>query len=317
MGRSIKLIYETYDSKSKRWVKGEDVEVPSGINIAEVNLPCERVVKYITVEIDGQKNNKTFNIETYNQWFDYSIERSEVIGSEYVKIKLIIPKNLDTAYRYGGLIIHHNSSPLTAYIELSQEPTVYSLEVTYDKNDETKGIFRSIPWMDENGNIIGDGSSVYQEKRVDVTAHGGSQEWYLKDIEQYEAYSNLKDEAKTDRPIKKTDIEDDIRVPYDGALSYYLKNKCSKCGELFTEDICPNCNCSDFVSVDKSGFYVKSYGKIDMSGRHMRYFFRICHKDVDNRNKKYLDSDNNPYEVMKLFIFDKGVGQGYEEGDQT
>lgn len=274
-------------------------------------------MKYITVEIDGQKNNKTFNIETYNQWFDYSIERSEVIGSEYVKIKLIIPKNLDTAYRYGGLIIHHNSSPLTAYIELSQEPTVYSLEVTYDKNDETKGIFRSIPWMDENGNIIGDGSSVYQEKRVDVTAHGGSQEWYLKDIEQYEAYSNLKDEAKTDRPIKKTDIEDDIRVPYDGALSYYLKNKCSKCGELFTEDICPNCNCSDFVSVDKSGFYVKSYGKIDMSGRHMRYFFRICHKDVDNRNKKYLDSDNNPYEVMKLFIFDKGVGQGYEEGDQT
>lgn len=272
----------------------DTIKTNGGSIFTSIILPCEGTYNAdtgnlepyeITVLVDGQNNNASFTIETFGSWYTYNIERLEDIEDNtksYVKILLTTDKNIDTLSRLGEMVIKHNSSPLSIYVDVSQEPTVYSIKVEY----VTDGIFKSFPKTDKNYNL-------YEDKEVIVTATGGSNQWYIKNIEQYEAYDTFKGEgtkAKNGLDITTEDRENEIQQPYDGVFAYFI---------------------------DGNKLTVRSFGQIDLSETHMRYYFKICHKDVNNLNKRNNIDENGdivPYETSQLFIFKREEGEGYGEG---
>lgn len=275
----------------------DTIKTNGGSIFTSIILPCEGTYNAdtgilepyeITVLVDGQNNNASFTIETFGSWYTYKVERLEDIEDDtksYVKILLTTDKNIDTLSRLGEIVIKHNSSPLSIYVDVSQKPTVYSIKVEY----VTDGIFKSFPKTNEKYNL-------YEDKEVIVTATGGSKKWYIKNIEQYEAYDTFEGEGTKDKnglDITTKDRENEIQQPYDGVFAYFID------GDKLT---------------------VRSFGRIDLSETHMRYYFKICHKDVNNLNKRNnIDGNGDivPYETSQLFIFKREEGQGYgEEGGQ-
>lgn len=258
--------------------KGETVEVTNENKFVTITLPVKgtTVKPYkIKVIVDGVDDNNSFTLNTYDKWYKYKIER--IIGSE-VNIVFNIGENLDTKSRLGNMEIEHKAAKLSIFVTFVQEPTVYSLVATYDDKDNG-GIFSSYP------------ENVYEERIVNVSTEGGSGKWYIKDIEQYNVFGNFfdKGEGKTDitpdewRAVNKTQ-----RVPYDGVFNYRTTD---------------------------NQLIVRSFGQIDMSNTHMRYFFRICHMDVNNTNKD--DNTTKPYETWQLFVFDGGGNIKTYEDEET
>lgn len=266
-------------------------EVCSGSGSLSITIPCKGTVDSdgkikpyeIFVEVDEQTYNNSFNIETYNPWFKYWTERIVDGDNSYSVIYIQAKENLDTQSRYGTLTIHHNVIPISIEIDITQLPTVYTLDAQYD----TDGIFNSFPTKDKE-------SVHYEEKNVTVTTQGGSRKWFIKDIMQYIAYNGVDGEAtKTLQymPLENRGTDNEIKVSYDGAFKYLIE------GDKLT---------------------VRSFGKVDLlaSDRHMRYYFRLCHKDINNINKQYNDTTaDKDYQRDILFIFDNNSTTSY--GDDT
>lgn len=258
--------------------KGETVEVTNENKFVTITLPVKgtTVEPYkIKVIVDGVDDNNSFTLNTYDKWYKYKIER--IIGSE-VNIVFNIGENLDTKTRLGNMEIEHKAAKLSIFVTFVQEPTVYSLVATYDDKDNG-GIFSSYP------------ENVYEERIVNVSTEGGSGRWYIKDIEQYNVFGNFfdKGEGKTDiTPDEWRAVNKAQRVPYDGVFNYRTTD---------------------------SQLIVRSFGQIDMSNTHMRYFFRICHMDVNNTNKD--DNTTKPYETWQLFVFDGGGNIKTYEDEET
>lgn len=268
------------------------VEVYSGSDSLSIEIPCKGTINKeygtvkpyeIFVEVDGQKDNNSFHFDVYNQWFKYWTERIEYGDKSYIIVYIQASENLDTQSRYGILTIKHNVIPISIDIELTQRPTIYTLDAEYDSN----GIFNSFPSKDNN-------SVQYEEKKVKITAQGGSQKWFIKDIRQYIAYNEVEGEATKSvqyMPIENRGEGKEINVSYDGAFKY---------------------------TINGDELIVRSFGKVDLlaSDRHMRYYFRICHKDINNVNRQYNDTEaNQDYQRDILFIFDSNSSYSY--GDDT
>lgn len=258
--------------------KGETVEVTNENKFVTITLPVKgtTVKPYkIKVIVDGVDDNNSFTINTYDKWYKYKIER--IIGSE-VNIVFNIGENLDTKSRLGNMEIEHKAAKLSIFVTFVQEPTVYSLVATYD-DKYNGGIFSSFP------------ENVYEERIVNVSTEGGSGKWYIKDIEQYYVFEKAFDngEGTTDNtPDEWRAVNKTQRVPYDGVFNYRITD---------------------------NQLIVRSFGQIDMSNTHMRYFFRICHMDVNNANKD--DNTTKPYETWQLFVFNGGGNIKTYEDEET
>lgn len=258
--------------------KRETVEVTNENKFITITLPVKgtNVEPYkIKVIVDGVDDNNSFTINTYDKWYKYKIER--IIGSE-VNIVFNIGENLDTKTRLGNMEIEHKAAKLSIFVTFVQEPTVYSLVATYDDKDNG-GIFSSYP------------ENVYEERIVNVSTEGGSGRWYIKDIEQYDVFDKTFEEGEgtTDNtPDEWRAVNKTQRVPYDGVFNYRTTD---------------------------NQLIVRSFGQIDMSNTHMRYFFRICHMDVNNTNKD--DNTTKPYETWQLFVFDGGGNIKTYEDEET
>lgn len=267
------------------------VEVCSGSGSLSITIPCKgtvdsdgKVKPYeIFVEVDEQTYNNSFHIETYNPWFKYWTERIIDGDKSYSVIYIQAKENLDTQSRYGTLTIYHNVIPISIILDITQLPTVYTLDAQY----KTDGIFNSFPTKDKD-------SVQYEEKEVVVTTQGGSRKWFIKDIMQYIAYNGVDGEATKSlqyMPTENRGTDNEIKVSYDGAFKYLIQ------GDKLT---------------------VRSFGKVDLlaSDRHMRYYFRICHKDINNINRQYNNTDaDKDYQRDILFIFDNNSSTSY--GDDT
>lgn len=255
---------------------GETVKVTNENEFVTIDIPVKgtTVEPYtIKVIVDGISDNNSFTINTYDKWYNYRVER--IIGGE-VNIIFNIEENLDTESRLGNMEIEHNSAKLSIFVTFVQEPTVYSLTASYD-DIERGGIFNSYP------------ENIYEERVVNISAEGGSGKWYIKDIEQYDVFDKTFEENEgidDITPDNWRDVTKTQRVPYDGVFNYRTTD-------------------------DK--LIVRSFGRIDTSQTHMRYYFRICHKDVDNTNGN--NDNSNTYEVWKLFVFkdNDDVREKYED----
>lgn len=279
--RSLEIQYNTLNDVNKK-ILSQVVKAENGSGYASIQLPCEGTVDEngvtepyeIIVYVDGETDNSSFTVEHFGDWFKYKIERVLIKDGDdykhYVKVLLYAKENLDTSDKLGELIITHKVANISFYIDLKQKPTVYSIEVTYD----TDGIFKIVPEEEKT----------YEEKVLNVTANGGSRKWFVKDVEQYEVHSLEDWEGKKNGDeITEADRDGEMPVEFDKALEYH-------------------------TDVENGKLYVRSYGRVDLSQYHMRYYFRICHCDVNNTNNIY---NEKTYEISQLFIFKGGNINGY------
>lgn len=279
--RSLEIQYNTLNDDNKK-ILSQVVKAENGSGYASILLPCCGTVDddgvtepyEIIVYVDGETDNSSFTVERFGDWFKYKIERVLINDGDeykhYVKVLLYAKENLDTSEKLGELIITHKVENISFHIDLKQEPTVYTIDVRY----ETDGKFKIVP----------DNGETYEEKILNVTANGGSRKWFVKDVEQYEVHS-LEDweGEKNGYEITEDDRDGEMPVEFDKALEYR-------------------------ADVENGKLYVRSYGRVDLSQYHMRYYFRICHCDVDNKNVKYNTGSS---EVSQLFIFEGGNINGY------
>lgn len=231
----------------------------------------------IIVTVDGETDNASFTVSGFNDyWFTYSVERK--INS--VQIAVSINKNLSATPRYGTIQVSHNCADITKTINILQKGAEYSISAEYgnvDKDGKHIWIFNTQPpgEDDENDSYY----KLYEELTINVTAINGRGKWYVKEIQQYQVLESdeFKDlENEYDGSQEIIDKISQVRVEYDGAFQYYIED---------------------------NKLVVRSYGRIDLAPTHMRYFFVLCHCDVDNMNKKYLDENNVTYQIKKLFVF--------------
>lgn len=226
----------------------------------------EKDLDPIIVAVDGETDNASFTVSGFNDyWFTYSVERK--INS--VQIAVNINKNLSATPRYGTIQVSHNCADITKTINISQKGAEYSISAEYgnvDKDGNHLWAFNVQP------------SEKYEELSINVTATNGRGKWYVKEIQQYQVlesdeFKDLEDEY--DGSKEQIEKMKQVRVEYDGAFQYYIED---------------------------NKLIVRSYGRIDLVPTHMRYFFVLCHCDVDNMNKKYLDENNVTYQIKKLFV---------------
>lgn len=281
MARS--LVIQTSDGYSVTVRKGSgDLSIVFPVNgtMSLNNDSKTEVTPYeIYVEIDGKTDSQSFFVTSYDTWFKYWIERV----NNQVKICITCDENLDTLSRLGNFIIKHKAAPLSINVDIEQEPTVYKLTAEY----ETNGRFNSFPKKGSS-----DEDAIYEEKSVTVTTEGGSGKWYIKKIRQYEAY-NFIDNIEAIEDVFPTDYRgsaNETQMAYDGTLQYY----------------------TDF---ENNKLIVRSYGRTDLSKEHMRYYFTLCHKDINNVNK-INNEENVPYEQDVLFIFSDNAMNGYTEDNK-
>lgn len=277
--RSLKIQYNTLNDSNEK-ILSPVVKAENGSGYASILLPCEGTVDTngvtepyeIIVYVDDETDNSSFTVEHFGEWFRYKVERVLTndggVLKHYVKILLFAKENIETSDKLGELTITHKAAKISFHIDLTQKPTVYSIDVNY----KTDGIFKTAP----------DGNGMFEEKTIIVKANGGTCKWFVKSVEQFESYYYFNGEGtKNGKDITEEDREGETPVEYDGALKYRIED-------------------------DK--IIVRSYGRIDLSKTHMRYYFRICHCDVNNMNRKY---NEDTYEVSQLFIFKGSDINGY------
>ena len=243
----------------------------------KIEIDANGSIISLNVIVDGSDDNASFTVTSFNSyWFTYSIERNN--------INVSIPKNLTTQKRRGSITIEHNCADLSKTINIIQKEAEYTIKL--DSHYES---FKSVP-KDEN----------YEERIVNIVANGGRQKWYVKDIRQYQAseLDNFKDDEYNGLMSQENTMSQ-VRVPYDGVFNY---------------------------KIEGNSLIVRSYGQIDLtrkmrrvnqnSNPHMRYFFTISHKDVDNENSLYIDKNKEEkYEDNILFSFDGNDISGYGSSD--
>lgn len=255
-------------------------------------------VDNIMVTVDGDNTNASFTVSVFNDyWFKYSVVRKS--GVVYVVVKA--NKNLSTQERYGSLTIRHNCVNLSKEIEITQDAVEYEIENT---NNVHYHSFMSCPRYSEKGDYCH-----YEEFTLPFKAISGRERWYVKSVEQYQV--SLLDNFTDEEYVGKLEQEDSMAqsaTPYDNVFDYTIKD---------------------------NALIVRSYGQIDLTNAirktedtqnpHMRYFFTICHSDVNNDNKRWMDDKEiysedkgtKKYEDRVLFVFDNNYGSGYGEDDNT
>lgn len=261
MARSLSIILKD----------GTEISAIGGTGFASIVFPCTGTVDNngnhksyeILVKVDGQNDNMSFHVETFNEWFEYNIQRID----GFSKILINANQNADTFKRFAELVIKHNSSNLAIYVDIEQHENEYSITAKYAEG--YNGVFESFP---KNG---------HDEKIVDVEATGGSEKWYVKGVEQYEVFGDFEEneamqiEIPEEWRVDENGKPKETRVEFDKALTYYVNND--------------------------NRLVVTSFGRIDLSNTHMRYYFRIGHKNDINT------------ETLILFVHGNGQIKSYSD----
>lgn len=247
MGRSLQIIYK---DNSGSPVPSKVIKSGTGFfTIGDIQQNGKTVE--IQVKVDGDDDNGSFFVDVLTGWKNYKIVRID--GCIYVLLN--VPKNLEPFEKYGMLMIKHKSSDITINVDLTQHKCEYSISYEYKEEDGNYYLFDKFPTKP-------------QEKRVVITAEGGSKNWYVKEVLQYE-----KDEGAAYDSSQGNEYLG-MAVPYDGVFKYYT---------------------------NENELIVQSYGRIDLSKSGMDYYFVIRHKDINNSNKMFFDDIT--YEKKVRFSF--------------
>lgn len=248
-------------------------------------------VYYISVIVDNITDNASFTLNALNEgWFSCSTERYK----NRVIIKVAVDKNNSTQERYGTIEVRHNCAKISNTISITQCGVEYEIKMGDDIENPHYQVFKTIPSND----------NIFEEKRIPITAIGGSNKWYVKGIYQYQVCES--DGFSEETYVGLSEQEKNMvqnRTNYDGVFKYYIEN---------------------------NTLVIRSYGQIDLTNKsqsikedgtkpHMRYFFIISHRDVNGKNKIYLDEKDEyakqtkRYEDKILCLFDGDDNNNYSQ----
>ena len=241
----------------------------------------------LAITVDGIYDNYSFSVSlSDNSWMSYEVERGYDDGDEEnICIVLKISKNLSREVRLGSITIQHNCvRKIYKEIDIVQEGAKYAIVLNKTSDSSVSKINNcySIPFVST--------PNTYEEVVINVTATGGREKWYVKEVQQYLVQSDdtFKNEGYDGGGY---DFMSQMSTNYDGVFKYWI---------------------------EEDELHIRSYGQIDMtrtSSHSMRYFFILCHSDVDNSNCEMLDDNEVVYEQKILCYFDGNDRGGYESTD--
>lgn len=237
MKRSLQIKYSTWDKDTNNWLEKGPIGNDDGV--VEVLVPSDGGTIDFQIIVDNDNLNGSFFVDVLTGWKNYKVVRKK----ESIHVFFDIPKNLEPFEKYGAISFNHKNVDITINVSITQKECVYSIECDtqevpldpfpykVDKDDDNK-------------------KKCYEKKSIGISAKGGSEKWYVKEILEYNV-------------IGEDSNEVEVPIIYDGAFEY---------------------------SVVGNELIIKSYGKVDLSKQNVRYYFVIAHKDVNNKNKRYCEN---------------------------